>query len=199
MMWSRAPKVTPMRLDYLRKWLEGYLAHDDPGTRLCNLIALVIVANQPFYPLYVLAALDRPEPWALLTFLSTPLFAAVPGVARRSARMGRLLLVLAGIGNTMLATAIFGPSSGVPVFLIPCVLIVAACFHVEDRWLAVGILGLAVGLYFGIERWQIVPLCTCSPEEESSLTQLHAISASALVVLIGFALRPKAASAVKRR
>jgi hypothetical protein len=180
-----------MGLDRLRKWLEDYLAHDDPGTRICNLIALVIVANQPFYPLYVLGAIERPEPWTLLTFLSTPLFAAVPAVARRSARAGRLLLALTGIANTVLATAVLGPSSGVLLFLIPCALIVAACFHVEERWLAAGLLGLALALYLGIERWQIVPLCQCSPEEASSLTQLHAISVSALVVLIGFVLRPK--------
>lgn len=49
----------------------------------CNLIALVVASNQPFYPLYVYWAVSGDVWPTFFTFLSTPLFLAVPVVAKR--------------------------------------------------------------------------------------------------------------------
>ena len=180
-----------MTLEKARLILERYVAHQEAAARMCNVIALVIVANQPFYPLYVWAALGRSEPWTLLTFLSTPFFAAVPFVSRQHPRLARLMLVLAGIANTGLATGIFGPQSGVLLFLLPCVLIVAVCFQEEKRLMSIGVLALPPVLFLVLRNWPGPPWCGCSAAEVSSLTSLHALSVSALVILIGFLSQPK--------
>lgn len=181
-----------MTVAQITKPLERYLAHDDATTRICNVVALVIVANQPFYPLYIWGALGRPDPWVLLTFLSTPSFAAVPMVSRRHARSGRLMLVLTGIANTAIATGIYGPGSGVPLFLLPCLLIAAACFHDEERLLSIGVCVLSLAIYFFLRQWPDLPLCGCSTLETHSLITLHVISVGTLIALIGFLVRPSA-------
>lgn len=81
----------------------AYAAHDDPMVAACNLVALVVASNQPFYPLYVYWAVSDHVWPTFLTFLSTPFFLAVPAVARRYSKTGRALLPLAGIGNTILS------------------------------------------------------------------------------------------------
>ena len=61
-----------------------YAAHPGPREAVANTVALVIVSNQPFYPLYLHWAVSPVIGPSLLTFLSTPLFAMVPAVMRRS-------------------------------------------------------------------------------------------------------------------
>lgn len=177
-----------MKPPRLPQSLRCYIAHEDAPTRACNVIAAAIVANQPFYPLYVAWALGRAEPWAWLTLLSTPVFSVVPLVSRLNSRSGRMLLVLAGMANTVLAARIFGIASGVQVFLIPCLLIASAFFRVEERWLPTGVFVVALGLYLGFPEGYGAPLCGCSPSEASALGPLHAISASCLVILSGWLL-----------
>lgn len=178
-----------MKASRVARSLRGYIAHEDASTRACNIIAAVIVANQPFYPLYVAWALGRAEPWAFLTLLSTPVFSVVPLVSRLNSGLGRLLLVLAGMANTVLAVRIFGIASGVLVFLMPCLLIASALFRAEERWLSIGVFIVALGLYLGFPDGYGAPLCGCSPSEASALAPLHAISASCLVILIGWIVR----------
>lgn len=101
----------------------GYVASPDPVQRACNVIAMIIVCNQPFYPLYVryLAAPDNGV--SCLTFLSTPFFAAVPAIARRWPAAGLAALPAIGMANGAIATLALGRPAGVELFIIPCVLI----------------------------------------------------------------------------
>ena len=115
-----------MRLNGLKRVIAAigaYAAHPDPRAAIANTIALVIVSNQPFYPLYLYWAVSPTISPSYVTFLSTPFFAAVPAAMRRSPLLGRSLLLMAGIGNTLLCRVAFGPGSGVEVFLFPCLVL----------------------------------------------------------------------------
>ena len=75
--------------------LRAYAGHSDPRVAVANTIALVVAANQPFYPLYLYGLLDGAITPVWFTFLSTPFFLAVPAVARRNAAAGRALAGIA--------------------------------------------------------------------------------------------------------
>ena len=122
--------------------LQEYVESPDPQTYAAGMIAIVVAGNQPFYPLYLYAAVGG-EAWpAWLTLLSTPFFAAVPWIARRHSALGRALLPLIGVANTMLSVKLFGIASGAQLFLLPCVLLGALLFRSTER--AVMALVLAV-------------------------------------------------------
>lgn len=174
--------------------IKAYVAHDDPLVRACNVIALVIAANQPFYPLYVLWLLVHDVAPTLLTFLSTPFFVAVPLVARRSPRLSRVMVALAGLANTMLVVRIFGQASGVEIFLIPCMLISSAFFRRSEGAIAIGLVALGFGIFLGLDGRYGVPICQCSAADERALLRLHALSAGTLVVLIGSLTRDSRSS-----
>jgi hypothetical protein len=169
-------------------WLAAYLAHEDPLVRASNVVALVVAANQPFYPLYIHWILGHDVVPSLLTFLSTPFFAAVPAISRWNARGGRAVLVLAGLANTVLVTKIFGQASGVGIFLLPCLLIAAAFFRPAERTLSLGLMAAGAAIFFGFDGRYGVPICRCTAADEPTLVAVHAVSAGTLVVFIGFLL-----------
>src|SRR5271166_6302313 len=96
--------------------LREYAANPDPLANAAGTIAIVVTVNQPFYPLY-LHAIAGIAAWpAWLTLVSTPLFMAVPAVARSHPLAGRALLPIAGVANTVLCVKLFGIASAVEVF-----------------------------------------------------------------------------------
>jgi hypothetical protein len=165
--------------------IKAYAAHDDPRVAACNLIALMVVSNQPFYPLYVWLAVSEYVWPTFFTFLSTPLFLAVPAVARRSTVLGRALLPAAGIANTMLSAKVFGASSGVEIFLIPCALIAAIFFRASERGYAFVLIGAALFISVGLSGRYGVPVHTYSASEYQAFARLNAMSAAALTVVVG--------------
>jgi hypothetical protein len=74
-------------IDHLR----DYGLHPDPTTAACNRIALLVAINQPIYPFYLLWLVGGDWLTSCWTFLSTPMFAAVPALARRHSVAGRAL------------------------------------------------------------------------------------------------------------
>jgi hypothetical protein len=178
----------------ISKTIAAYVAHDDPLVRACNIIALVVAANQPFYPLYVLWLVGHDVAATLLTFLSTPFFVAVPLLARRSSVWGRALLPLAGMANTVLVTRIFGQASGVELFLMPCMLIVAAFFRSSERLFAIALGAVGLGLFLGLDGRYGTPICECTAEDLRALLGLHALSAGALVMFVGLLSRDSRSS-----
>lgn len=174
----------------LARRLKAYAAHPDPATSACNRIALVVTSSQPTYPLYI-AWLAGGTWWvACVTFLSTPAFLAVPALARRKASAGRALLVLAGLGNAMLATKVFGTASGVEAFLIPTAIIASIAFRGGARfWLIAANMGVAL-LHPIYGR----PWGTFSPQAYGALLRLNGWSAGLLSLIILWMLisRPSA-------
>lgn len=169
----------------IRQRVAAYAAHDDPMAAACNLIALVVASNQPFYPLYVHWAVGEHVWPTFLTFLSTPFFLAVPALSKRSTRAGRSLLVLAGIANTVLSTKAFGRASGVEIFLIPCALIAATFFRPSERLIALPLIGLALTVYLTPNGTYGSPLQPYSASEYGAFLRLNAVSAGSLTVFVG--------------
>jgi hypothetical protein len=164
--------------------LRGCAAHRDPRTALANTVALVVASNQPFYPLY-LHAFVSPIIWpSYATFLSTPFFLAVPALARRSALLGRSALLVAGIGNTLICRAMFGPASGVEVFLFPCLALAASKQQERERAFAYGFAAVAGAVYLLPASLLGVPAHLYEPAEYTALSGLNFTSAAMLTALI---------------
>ena len=171
---------------YMWDRIAAYAAHDDPMVAACNLIALVVASNQPFYPLYVYWTVSD-HVWAtVFTFLSTPLFMAVPAVARRYSKTGRALLPIAGMANTILSARVFGPPSGVDIFLIPCALIAATFFRASERPIAFALIG-AVNLILRTlgHRQKVMRRI-----EISAQCRAHQVAAHLVHLIDGIANRP---------
>jgi hypothetical protein len=170
------------------RWIAAYAANPDPRVAGCNTIALLVASNQPFYPLYVYFAVSRQIAPPLLTFLSTPFFLAIPAISRRSPVFGRALLPLTGLANVLVSVKAFGAASGVAMFIVPCALIAAAFFRPSERVFAFALLALALAVFLGIDSPVLAPLHTYSHTEYAAFVRLNALSASALVALLGLVL-----------
>jgi len=164
----------------------AYVAH--PGSReaTANTVALVIVSNQPFYPLYVYWAVSPVVGPSFLTFLSTPLFVLVPAAMRRSSKLGRSLMLCAGIGNTLLCRFVFGSASGVGAFLFPCLMLAVLLFRRDERLYAVGFTVLCFGAYLLPVDAMAGPLHLYEQQEYAAFQRLNFLSAASLTVLIGW-------------
>lgn len=182
---SLTPSKSMNRLRHMWDRIAAYVAHDDPMVAACNMIALVVASNQPFYPLYVYWTVSDHVWPTVFTFLSTPLFLAVPAVARRYSRTGRALLPIAGIANTMLSAQVFGPASGVEIFLIPCALIAATFFRASERLIAFVLIGAAFLVYVGLHGVYGVPVHIYTAPEYHAFSRLNAMSAGTLCVFVG--------------
>jgi hypothetical protein len=162
-----------------------YVRHENRLVATANLLALSIASNQPFYPAMVYLALGKPLAVSFWTFLSTPFFLAVPAVARRSAMLGRALLVATGIGNTLLCLLLYGEASGVGLFLLPCVTIAALSFSPDERPAQWALVALGVVSFIGTHGH--VPRVTASVPADAyeALWTLHAYSVALLTGLVG--------------
>lgn len=165
--------------------LGSYLEHEDPRVAMASLVAVVVVWNQPFYPLYVwwVAGPEIGPSW--YTFLSTPFFAAVPFVARRSGLAARLLLLAAGIGNTLSTTKVFGLPAGVEVFFIPCALLGVVLFGPRERWIGLAVAGFCLAAFLGLRDAYGDPVHVYSAEQYAALLSMNAVSAGCLAVFVG--------------
>lgn len=173
------------RLRTLWNAIRGYAAHDDPLVAAGNLIALVVASNQPFYPLYVYWSVGPDIGPTFYTFLSTPLFLAVPAVSRVSTLAGRVLLPLAGIANTILSAKAFGVQSGVEIFLMPCILLAFVLLRPRERMASFGAAGIGILAFLGLHDRYGAPFHLYSGEEYASFVTLNALSAATLVAFIG--------------
>jgi hypothetical protein len=169
------------------RWRDA-LAGLHPRARAAGAIALVVAINQPFYPLYLHAIAGAAATSAWLTLLSTPFFAAVPAIARRHSLLGRAMLPLAGVANTMLGVKLLGTASGVELFLLPCILLAAILFRPGERAVMAPVLLAPVAAYLGADRILGPPLHAFSAEEYRSMIALHAASVGALTAFIGLQL-----------
>lgn len=167
----------------LLRGLGDYAAHPDRLTAACNRIALLVASNQPFYPLYLWWIVGGDWRVACWTFLSTPLFAGVPFVARRNALAGRAMLPLAGIANGILSAKAFGKPSGVELFLIPCGLIACLAFRRQEWRIGAGLLIATAGAAF-LHGHYGMPFGRFDAPEYALFLRLNATSVLALSAVI---------------
>ena len=177
---------------------KGYFADDDPLVATANLVALVVLWNQPFYPLYVYWAVGPDIAPTFYTFLSTPFFLAVPALARVNSRVGRALLPLAGIGNTVLSAKVFGVASGVEIFLLPCVLLGFVLFRPGERIIAIGIAAVGMLAFTVLHGRYGDPVHLYSVGEYAGFLKMNALSAGTLTAFIGLLVMNLIGSAAKR-
>ena len=166
-----------------RQRLNDYTAHPDPLTSACNRIALLVAGNQPLYPLYVLWLVGGDWWVSGWTFLSTPFFAAIPAVARRNTLAGRAMLPLTGIANGMLSAKAFGTSSGVDLFLVPCVVIALLGFHRRERGATVMLLAVAALSLF-LHGHYGAPLGRFTTVEYAHFRRINAYSVAGLSLAV---------------
>ncbi|MFO1144509.1 MAG: hypothetical protein U1E59_19470 [Amaricoccus sp.] len=173
--------------------VRAYASSPDSRVAAGNAVALLVAANQPLYPLYVAWVAGNGWP-AVWTFLSTPLFLAVPGVAQRNSLAGRTMLPLAGIANTVLAAWALGVASGVEAFLAPCVVLAGLLFRPTERRVALALIGVALAAFLVLHDQYGTPRHPYSAEDYAALLRLNAISAGGLLAFIGLTF-----SAAERR
>lgn len=174
-----------MSLSSLWQSIKDYAAHDDPLVATANLIALVVVSNQPFYPLYLYWLVGPEISPSFWLFLSTPFFATVPALARLNPIAGRALLPLAGIANTVLSAKVFGVASGVEMFLIPCVLIGFVVFRPSERVIGLVIAALAFLAFTVLHGRYGAPVHVYTPDQYASFARLNATSVGTLTAFVG--------------
>ncbi len=179
------PPIPPAQ----RLWhrIRAYMAHDDPATATANVVAMIVGWNTPFYPAYVVgfAGWDSLRV-ALLTVLAAPLFLAVPAIARTRPSAGRFALPLIGTANTLWCTKVLGPSCGLELFLLPCVVLAALLYRrAEKPWLIFAA-SLAVAANFVPASVFGAPLLALPAEAAHSLAALNEASALTLVLVIAW-------------
>jgi hypothetical protein len=162
----------------------AYAHSDDPLIAASNFIALCVVGNQPFYPLYVWRAVGDDGWTSLLTFLSTPFFLVIPLIARRFSLAGRAMLPIVGIANTMLTAKAFGAESGVELFLCPCAMIAGMALRTHERKTMLAILGLAILAFAFVQNGLGAPLHVFSAAEYARFLSLNAWSVAGLTGLV---------------
>jgi hypothetical protein len=161
--------------------LKAYAHHPDPRVATANFFALLVASNQPFYPLYVYWTVGPeigPTAW---TFLSTPFFLAVPALSRWNTLVGRAMLPLAGIANTLLSAKVFGVASGVEIFLVPCAVLALLIFRPHERWIAAfPLAGVCFLAYFVLHGAYGAPFHLYSEAQYAALLRLNMMSAGGL-------------------
>lgn len=161
--------------------LKAYAHHPDPRVATANFFALLVASNQPFYPLYVYWTVGPeigPTAW---TFLSTPFFLAVPALSRWNTLVGRAMLPLAGIANTLLSAKVFGVASGVEIFLVPCAVLALLIFRPHERWIAAfPLVGVCFLAYFVLHGAYGAPFHLYSEAQYAALLRLNMMSAGGL-------------------
>jgi hypothetical protein len=173
------------------KALHDYKANRDPLAILANTVALVVAGNQPFYPLYLYAIVGSPSWPAWITLLTTPFFAAIPAVAKRSPLAGRAMLPTIGTLNGVLAVKLIGIETGVELFLLPCVLLAAILFRRGERLVMLAVLAFPFVAYFLLDRYVGAPLVSYTAAEYRSIISMNGFSVASLFALIGLAFPSK--------
>lgn len=165
--------------------VQKYTENPDPFAHAAGTIAIVVAGNQPFYPLYLHAIVGAAAWPAWLTLLSTPFFLMVPVIARRNSLLGRALLPIAGVANTMLCVKLFGVASAVELFLLPCVLLGAILFRPWERTTMVLVLTVPFAAYLAFDSNLGPPMQVFSSSAYNSIIAVHAVSVAALTALVG--------------
>lgn len=177
--------------------LRSYVAHPDPVTAVACLVAVVLGSNGPFYPLYVIAALGWAQGHlAFLTMFASPLFLAIPLLARRHPQTARVTLWLVGTVNTIWCMKLLGTASEVGLFLLPCIMLAALLPPGSARLAGVG--GPLMVLLIPSD-WFGAPIMALTVAQDSHLASLNQFSAACLTGLLALRIGQLLPSFVQRR
>jgi len=180
--------------------INAYIANDEPLAAAGNKVALVLAGNVPFYPLYVVGlAGSGGMPELLLTLLVFPFFLSVPTVARRRPLLGRAMLSLAGLANTVFCTWLLGERSGTELFLVPCIVLASLLFGAGERGWMLLLAGLPLGAYILLHGHYGAPPHLYPDDAYNALLSMNAISVGTLSIFLGIVFSGLYAQSTKPR
>jgi len=147
-------------------------------------VAWVILANKPFYPVYIWWLVGSGVVVSLWTLLATPAFIAIVFLASRYPLVARAGVPLVGTIDTLLATKVFGPSSGTELFFAPCMMLAALSFHREEKWWQRGLIAF-IFVVFALSHGRLgAPLHVWSDVDLATLRNLNAFAVASLMAFI---------------
>lgn len=157
----------------------------DPLTQASVTIAWVIIANKPFYPLYVWWLVGQGVGMSAVTLASVPFFLAIPFIARRSPFLARLALPLVGTLDTVFETVIFGKASATLLFLAPCMALATISFYAAEKWWQRG-LACFIFVSFAVS-WSVIkdPVFPWNGDQLATLLSINAFAVASLMAFIG--------------
>jgi len=186
---------------YLKNLVAGlgaYAANDEPLAAAGNKVALVLASNTPFYPLYVVAAAGSEGlPQLLMTQLVFPFFLLVPAVSRRRPLLGRAMLSLAGLANTVFCTWLLGEKSGTELFLVPCATLASLMFGAGERGWMLLLAALPLAAYVLLHGHYGAPPHLYPDDAYLALFSMNAFSVGTLSIFLGIVFSGLYASASK--
>jgi hypothetical protein len=170
------------------RWYRAYTATDDPYVSAGNTIAMVLAWNQPYYPFYLWLIVGRDAWVGIPDAFSGILFFAVPAIARRSGKLGRVALIIFAVLNVTFCSMMLGEAAGVQLLYLPCGMLAAMLFSWRERLLMLTMTGLPVVIWLLTKERLDIPPVRFTPEAYASLFKLNAISAGALMMFFGWLL-----------
>lgn len=162
--------------------LRACATHTDPATAVVCLVSVVLGANGPFYPLYVIALTGWTQAGlAFLTMLATPLFLAIPVLARGTPKTARLSLWFVGTANTVWCMKLLGTASGVGLFLLPCIVLSVL---LSPGWQRMTGIGVPLLLLLVPSQWLGPSIMMLTSAQQIYLAALNQFSVACLLGLL---------------
>jgi hypothetical protein len=159
----------------------------DPLVENANWVALMIGTHLPLWPLYVLWAAGRQAwPTSLWTITFTPFFLLVVPISRKNGLLGRIVLVVVAIVNTIFTRGVLGPDTGTELFLVPCAMLAAILFRRSERWLMIFFSMVPILVWYLLRGFTLVGPHLYDNEGAHGLFVLNLISVSVLITAFGW-------------
>jgi hypothetical protein len=156
----------------------------DPLTSAAVTVTWVILANKPFYPLYVWWLTGDGVAMSCWTMIAAPLFLLVILGARRFPLAARLAVPLIGTLDTLFETKLFGYGSGTELFLAPCIMLAAVSFYTDEKWWQRG-LAAFIFVAFAIAHKRLgMALHIWSDQHLAALLNLNAFAVASLMAFV---------------
>ena len=158
----------------------------DARAAACVSTAWILLINKPVYPLYVWAVIGADAATrSLATLALTPLYAALPALARRSPRGARIALPLIGLADTLYATKLMGAATGSELFLFACGLLAVVSFSARETTISRALVIVVYLASLGLHGRYGAPLQAWPPDQAASLFTLNLYGAASLAAYIG--------------
>ena len=156
----------------------------DPLTAASVSIAWVILANKPFYPLYVWWLTGSGVAMSCWTMIAAPVFLLIALGARRFPLGARIGVPLTGTLDTLFETKLFGYGSGTELFLAPCIMLAAISFHADEKWWQRGLTLFIFAVFAATHDRLGTALHIWSAQDLAALFHLNAFAVAGLMAFI---------------
>ncbi|MBB5661857.1 hypothetical protein GGI64_004410 [Rhizobium leguminosarum] len=156
----------------------------DPLTDATVTVAWVIIANKPFYPVYVWYLVGNGVSPSLWTLAATPFLLTIPFLAKRSPLAARIALPVVGTLDTLFETMLFGQNSGTELFFAACIMLAAMSFRAEEVWWQRGMAAFVFVVFVASRSFVGVPLHVWSESDLATLFNLNAFAVASLTTFV---------------